>query len=139
MQATILRSFHFATNHGCETNICLIRSFTGIIFVMSSCAYGVWHFQNGHSCLRHNESFFNPIVMKLHRNDTWEVHMFNKYLLNYEFQNIEYQVSNGFSLAELVWEIFSEKITWTLIDYRKDLSIVKKGNNKMWNITSEYS
>jgi hypothetical protein len=30
--------------------------------------------------------------------------MFNKYLLNYEFQNIEYQVSNEFSLAEFGWE-----------------------------------
>jgi len=46
----------------------------------------------------------NPIVMKLHRNDPWDVHIFNKYLLNYAFQNIEYQVGNGFSLAEFVWE-----------------------------------
>ena len=48
--------------------------------------------------------FFNPIVMKLRRNDTWEFDIFSKYLLNYEFQNIEYQVSNGFLLAEFVWE-----------------------------------
>ena len=48
--------------------------------------------------------FVNPIAMKLHRNDTWEVHMFNKYSLNYEFQNIEYQVSNGCSLAAFAWE-----------------------------------
>ena len=65
--------------------------------------------------------------------------MFNKYSLNYEFQNIEYQVSNGCSLAEFAGRRCCEKTTWTLIDYPKDLSIFKNGNNKMGHITSEYS
>jgi hypothetical protein len=47
--------------------------------------------------------FVNPIAMKLHRNDTWEVHMFNKYSLNYEFQNIEYEVSG--SNSEILYEL----------------------------------
>ena len=44
----------------------------------------------------------NPILMKLHRNGPLDVQMCNKFLLNYEFQNVEYQVGNGFSLAEFV-------------------------------------
>jgi len=43
-----------------------------------------------------------PIVMKLHRNDPWDTQMCKKCLLNYEYQNIEYQVGNGFSPVEFV-------------------------------------
>jgi hypothetical protein len=86
-------------------HMCLIRNFTTIIFVMSSCAFGGLTFSKWPQLSWSQwKYFFNPIVVKLHRNDTWEVHMFNKYLLNYEFQNIEYQVSNEFSLAEFGWE-----------------------------------
>jgi hypothetical protein len=38
-----------------------------------------------------------PIVMKLHRNDPWDMQMCKKCLLNYE-----YQVGNGFSPVEFV-------------------------------------
>ena len=43
---------------------------------------------------------FDPVVMKLHRNDPWDVQICKKCLLNYEFQ-----IGNVFLLAELVWEI----------------------------------
>ena len=43
--------------------------------------------------------FVDPIAMKLHSNDPWDSPMYKKCLLNYEFQNIEYQVGNGFSPA----------------------------------------
>jgi hypothetical protein len=37
----------------------------------------------------------------IHKN----VQMFKKCFLNYELQNIEYQVGSGFSPAEFIWEI----------------------------------
>ena len=43
-----------------------------------------------------------------------------KCLLYYEFQNIEYQVSNGFSLADF-GSLCSRKTRWTLISYSLEI------------------
>ena len=48
---------------------------------------------------------FDPVVMKRHRNDPWDVQICKKCSLNYEFQNIKFQIGNGFLLSELVGEI----------------------------------
>jgi len=62
-------------------NIYLFRlqwNVTGMILVMCSSAFRIWPFQNGHHGHGNHESFvfFNgPIVMKLHRNDHWNVQM----------------------------------------------------------------
>jgi len=55
-----------------------------------------------------------------------------KCLLYYEFQNIEYQVSNGFSLADF-GSLCSRKTRWTLISY--SLEILGSDWLELWKMS----